>query len=112
MMQPPAEHVHWLFATGFLLLALCLLARAIVGVEVWNVRAWRAYLWPSLLFGLACDGDQPARAKHLEPSLPRGKRQALHGPSLTIEERPLGEAWDVGAGVAGLYGGARESDAQ
>src|SRR4051812_18965151 len=51
-MQPPAEHVHWLFATGFLLLALCLLARAIVGVETWNARAWRAYLWPSLLFGL------------------------------------------------------------
>ena len=25
--QPPAEHVHWLFATGFLLLGLCLLAR-------------------------------------------------------------------------------------
>ena len=51
-MQPPAEHVHWLFATGFLLLALCLLARAIAGAEVWNARAWRAYLWPSLLFGL------------------------------------------------------------
>ena len=51
-MQPPAEHVHWLFATGFLLLALCLLARAVVGVDVWNARAWRAYLWPSLLFGL------------------------------------------------------------
>ena len=51
-MQPPAEHVHWLFATGFLLLGLCLLARAIVGADVWNRRAWRAYLWPSLLFGL------------------------------------------------------------
>src|SRR3954453_20124785 len=51
-MQPPAEHVHWLFATGFLLLALCLLARAVVGDEVWSRRAWRAYLWPSLLFGL------------------------------------------------------------
>ena len=51
-MQPPAEHVHWLFATGFLLLSLCLLARAIVGAEVWDRRAWRAYLWPSLLFGL------------------------------------------------------------
>ena len=35
-MQPPAEHVHWLFATGFLLLGLCLLARAIVGDEVWT----------------------------------------------------------------------------
>ncbi len=51
-MQPPAEHVHWLFATGFLLLSLCLLARAIVGAEVWDRRAWRAYLWPSLLFAL------------------------------------------------------------
>ena len=51
-MQPPAEHVHWLFATGFLLLGLLLLARAIVGEEVWNRRAWRAYLSPSLLFAL------------------------------------------------------------
>ena len=51
-MEPPAEHVHWLFATGFLLLGLCLLARAVVGAEVWDRRAWRAYLWPSLLFGL------------------------------------------------------------
>ena len=51
-MEPPAEHVHWLFATGFLLLALCLFARAVVGDEVWSRRAWRAYLWPSLLFGL------------------------------------------------------------
>jgi hypothetical protein len=51
-MQPPAEHVHWLFATGFLLLGLLLLARAIVGEEVWQKRAWRAYLWPGLLFAL------------------------------------------------------------
>ncbi len=51
-MQPPAEHVHWLFATGFLLLGLLLLAEAIVGREVWRRRAWRAYLWPSLFFGL------------------------------------------------------------
>jgi hypothetical protein len=51
-MEPPAEHVHWLFATGFLFLGLLLLARAIVGDEVWRLRAWRAYLWPSLLFAL------------------------------------------------------------
>jgi hypothetical protein len=51
-MQPPAEHVHWLFATGFLLLGLLLLAEAIVGRDVWRRRAWRAYLWPSLFFGL------------------------------------------------------------
>jgi hypothetical protein len=51
-MQPPAEHVHWLFATGFLLLGLLLLARVVVGEEVWRRRAWRAYLWPGLLFAL------------------------------------------------------------
>jgi hypothetical protein len=50
--QPPAEHVHWLFATGFLLLGLCLLAEAVVGTEVWRRRAWRAYLWPGLAFTL------------------------------------------------------------
>ena len=49
-MQPPAEHVHWLFATGFLILGLCLLGEAIVGPEVWRRRAWRAYLWPGVLF--------------------------------------------------------------
>jgi hypothetical protein len=51
-MQPPAEHVHWLFGTGFLLLGLCLLAEAVVGTEVWRRRAWRAYLWPGLAFAL------------------------------------------------------------
>jgi hypothetical protein len=51
-MLPPAEHVHWLFATGFLLLGLCLLARAIVGDELWGRRAWRRYAWPALLFAL------------------------------------------------------------
>jgi len=50
--QPPAEHVHWLFATGILLLGLCLLAEAVVGTEVWQRRAWRAYLWPGLAFTL------------------------------------------------------------
>jgi hypothetical protein len=50
--QPPAEHVHWLFATGVLLLGLCLLAEAVVGTEVWRQRAWRAYLWPGLAFAL------------------------------------------------------------
>ena len=49
-MKPPAEHVHWLFATGFLLLGLFLLAEAIVGREVWQTRRWRAYLWPAMLF--------------------------------------------------------------
>jgi hypothetical protein len=49
-MQPPPEHVHWLFATGFLILGLCLLAEAVVGTAVWRRRAWRAYLWPSVAF--------------------------------------------------------------
>ena len=51
-MEPPAEHVHWMFATGLLLVGLFLLAEAIVGEEVWRRRMWRAYLWPSLLFAL------------------------------------------------------------
>lgn len=51
-MQPPAEHVHWLFATGFLALGLCLLAEVTVGPEVWRRRTWRAYLWPGIAFTL------------------------------------------------------------
>jgi hypothetical protein len=51
-MQPPAEMVHWLFATGILLVGLCLLAEAIVGTEVWRMRPWRMYLWPGLAFTL------------------------------------------------------------
>ena len=49
-MQPAAEFVHWLFATGFLVLGLCLLSEAIVGSDVWNQRPWRAYLWPATAF--------------------------------------------------------------
>jgi hypothetical protein len=49
---PPAENVHWLFGTGFLLLGLLLLAEAIVGPAVWRRRTWRVYLWPSLAFAL------------------------------------------------------------
>ena len=48
-MQPPAEMVHWLFATGLLLLGLCLVCEGIVGAEVWRMRAWRIYLWPGLV---------------------------------------------------------------
>ena len=48
--MPPAEHVHWWFATGFLILGLCLLTRAVVGPEVWDKRAWRRYLWPGVAF--------------------------------------------------------------
>ena len=51
-MQPPSEMVHWMFATGFLTLGLCLLAEAIVGEAAWRRRMWRAYLWPSLAFAM------------------------------------------------------------
>lgn len=51
-MIPPAENVHWLFAAGILMLGLCLLARAIVGDEVWERRRWRAYLVPTALLGV------------------------------------------------------------
>jgi hypothetical protein len=49
-MRPLAEHVHWMFASGFLILALCLFAEGVVGTEVWGRRRWRAYLWPGALF--------------------------------------------------------------
>jgi hypothetical protein len=48
--RPLAEQVHWMFASGFLILALCLFAEGIVGTEVWRRRRWRAYLWPGALF--------------------------------------------------------------
>ena len=51
-MTPRAEIVHWLFASGFLLLGLLLLAEAIVGRDVWRKRRWRMYLWPALAFVL------------------------------------------------------------
>lgn len=51
-MLPKAEMVHWLFATGILVVGLCLLAEAIVGTEVWRMRPWRKYLWPGLAFTL------------------------------------------------------------
>ena len=49
-MQPPSEHIHWMFAAGILLLALCMLAEAIVGPEVWRRRPWRAYFAPGFVF--------------------------------------------------------------
>ena len=51
-LMPPSEHVHWWFATGFLVLALFFAARAVVGPEVWDRRPWRRYLFPGLLFGM------------------------------------------------------------
>src|SRR5262245_20301256 len=51
-MAPRPEIVHWLFATGFLLLGLILLAEAVVGTEVWRRRRWRRYAWPALAFTL------------------------------------------------------------
>jgi hypothetical protein len=47
---PPSEHVHWWFATGFLMLGLLLLAEAAVGSEIWGLRPWRRYLWPGICF--------------------------------------------------------------
>ena len=51
-MTPPAEHVHWFFGTGFVLLALLVFAEAVVGPQVWQRRAWRPYLWPAIMFGM------------------------------------------------------------
>jgi hypothetical protein len=44
-----------MFATGFLVLAACLLAQVIVGDDVWNRSAWRHYFFPGFGFvmGLA-----------------------------------------------------------
>ena len=49
-MMPPAEMVHWWFATGFLIIGLLLVAEAVVGSEVWARRPWRRYLWPGMCF--------------------------------------------------------------
>jgi hypothetical protein len=49
-MMPPAEMVHWWFATGFLIIGLLLATEAVVGSEVWGRRAWRRYLWPGMCF--------------------------------------------------------------
>jgi hypothetical protein len=51
-MAPRAEIVHWLFAAGFLLLGLVLLAEAVVGQGVWRKRRWRVYVWPGIAFAL------------------------------------------------------------
>ena len=50
--MPPSEHVHWWFATGFLVLALCFAARAAVGAEVCDRRPRRRYLFPGVLFAM------------------------------------------------------------
>jgi hypothetical protein len=51
-MQPKAEMVHWLFASGLVVLGLILATEAIVGEEVWRQRRWRIYLWPGIAFAL------------------------------------------------------------
>lgn len=49
-MKPPSETVHWLFATGFLVLGLTMVAETLVGTEVWRRRSWRAYFLPVMIF--------------------------------------------------------------
>ena len=51
-MQPRAEMVHWVFASGVLVLGLIMIAQAIAGPAVWAKRPWRVYLWPAIAFGL------------------------------------------------------------
>jgi hypothetical protein len=51
-MQPRAEMVHWVFASGVLVLGLVMIAQAIAGPAVWAKRRWRVYLWPGIAFGL------------------------------------------------------------
>src|SRR5215471_12290861 len=51
-MQPRAEMVHWVFASGVLVLGLIMIAQAIAGPVVWAKRPWRVYLWPAIAFGL------------------------------------------------------------
>jgi hypothetical protein len=51
-MQPHAEMVHWVFASGVLVLGLIMIAQAIAGPTVWAKRRWRIYLWPGIAFGL------------------------------------------------------------
>ena len=48
--EPKAEMVHWMFATGVLVLGLLFIAQTVVGSEVWGRRPWRRYLWPGTLF--------------------------------------------------------------
>ena len=48
--EPKAEMVHWMFATGVLVLGLLFIAQTVVGAEVWGRRPWRRYLWPGTLF--------------------------------------------------------------
>jgi hypothetical protein len=50
--EPRSEMVHWLFASGLLMLGLVLLSEAVVGEEVWARRRWRLYLWPGIVFGM------------------------------------------------------------
>jgi hypothetical protein len=51
-MQPRAEMVHWVFASGVLVLGLIMIAQALAGPTVWAKRRWRVYLWPGITFGL------------------------------------------------------------
>ena len=51
-LMPPSEHVHWWFATGFLVLAFCFAAWAAVGPVVWHRRPGGRYVFPGVLFAM------------------------------------------------------------
>ena len=72
-----AEIVHWLFATGVLLLGLIMLAEAIVGPRGLAARGpGGVYLWPGIAFGL---GDPDVAGDDLLHQLgdPHGRPRRL-----------------------------------
>ena len=112
-MEPRPEHVHWLFATGFLFLALCLLTETIVGTEVWRRRAWRAYLWPGLLFatGVMLWPVMVFFTSSTLHMLAHGAwAQLMMGAGAVelalVRGRVRGEAWTLATGIAIFASGA------
>ena len=82
---PPPEHVHWLFATGFLMLGLCLRRRggrrnggldaARVAAYLWPGHRLRARRAPVARDGLLHELDDPhARPRHLGTGADAGRR--------------------------------------
>ena len=94
-MEPHAEFVHWLFATGILVLGLILVAQAIVGQEVWAMRPL---------------ADLPVAGDRVRPRDPDVARDDL----LHQLGDPHGRARQLGAGADGDGRGrarAREGEA-